>query len=386
MLYNYFGNQYAINCDWLQFSVRLGVADPDDLKLKCPDGFRLELLQGNNVYKNRFILYDAEGRKWLTALWLPYSSVLDKAIMTVQAANWLLYSDLNSCIMDLLNSIVDCSFNNMGRIDLCCDFVASAEQLETLRHLNSGHYYVQGKSEGSRWWHNTEGKKDGFIKQLTHCQSWGKHSSEIKWKVYYKSREIGCLPGWDESECEKPWIRDEWKCGGMDIYNVWRCEVSMSGASCLRYDDKMISLSDALSGCWQSLVFSDMLQSRFVIRVNQGRRDGHKNKDKIVPFLPMQPDKIHLSWTKPRDNKKPGEGILLLRKMMGLLDNPVCKVSEEVYWSMASAVRDVVEAQHLEEYFEKKFGMETDVYFEKLSESIGMGCVKGVAAPSQSFT
>lgn len=383
MLYKYFENQYAINCDWLQFSVRMADELPE---LKCPDGFRLEKLQGNNIYKDRFILYDSEGRKWLTALWNPFSSILDKKIMTVQAANWLLYSDLNSCIMDVLHGVLDCAFHNMGRLDLCCDFVASAEQLETLRHLNSGHYYVQGKSEGSRWWHNTENYSDGFIKQLTHCQSWGRPTSEIKWKVYYKSREIGCIKGWSDDECEKPWIRDEWKCGGMDIYNVWRCEVSMSGASCLRYDDRMITLSDALSGCWQSLVFSDMLQSRFIIRVNQGRRSGHKNNDKIVTFLPMQADKIHLSWMKPRDVPKPSDGVKLLRKLMGLLDNPVCKVSMEIFMSVASAICDVVVSEHLEMYFEEKFGSEPDEYFAKLSESVGLGCFEGVASPNQSFT
>ena len=129
-----------------------------------------------------------------------------------------------------------------------------------------------------------------------------------------------------------------------------------------------------------------MLQSRFVIRVNQGRRGGHKNNDRIVPFLPMQSDKIHLSWTKPRDIPKPSDGLVLLRKMMGLLDNPVCKVSMDVFSSVASTVCDIVEAEHLETYFEDKFGDAPEVYFARMSESVGLGCVEGVAAPSQSFT
>ena len=111
--------KYCINCDWLAFSVKLNEREPE---LQCPEGYRLELLQGNNIYKNRFVLYDADGRKCLTALWSPYSSVLDATIMTVQAANWMLYSVSASYIMDLLLQIVDCEFNSVGRVDIFCDF------------------------------------------------------------------------------------------------------------------------------------------------------------------------------------------------------------------------------------------------------------------------
>ena len=293
----------CINCDWLQWSVKLMDPEPE---LTCPDGFRLELLQGNNIYKCRAILYDLMGRKWLTLMWMPYSSVLSPYVMTVQAANWLLYCDAGGSVMDVLGQIVDCEYNSMGRLDICCDFQMSERILLILKHLNSGHYYVQGKREGSVWWHEKGSKSMGFFHKELHCQSWGSPQSEIKWKIYFKSREIDNLIHLSP-DCAKPWIRDEWIAAGLDDTNVWRIEVSLCGACCLRWEDHIITLSDALSGAWLANVFGDMLEHRFIIRINQGRRNGHKNNDARVPLFSLPWSSIHLAWMRPRDVPEPSE-------------------------------------------------------------------------------
>lgn len=381
MVINVSDAKYCINCDWLAFSVKMNEREPE---LQCPEGYRLELLQGNNIYRNRFVLYDADGRKCLTALWSPYSSVLDATIMTVQAANWMLYSVSASYIMDLLLQIIDCEFNSVGRVDICCDFEMTQQRMEVLKHLNSGHYYIQGKKEGSVWWHSFDKEGDGFVHRDLHCLSWGSKKSEIKWKVYFKSREIGLVDS-KGADCEKPYIRDEWIGADFDIMNVWRCEVSLSGASCLRYGDRKIGLDDCLSGAWLAQVFSDMMASRFVVRMNQGRRDGHKNKDKRIEFLPMNWEGAHLSWARSRDVPVCSDGVALLRRLMAGLENPVAKINTNVFEAMASAIYDVVREQRLEHYFERKFGSDVVTYLQSMGDDVGAGTYIGVDAPSKFY-
>lgn len=382
MVINTSDAKYCINCDWLAFSVKLNEREPE---LQCPAGYRLEVLQGNNIYRNRFVLYDADGRKCLTALWSPYSSVLDATIMTVQAANWMLYSVSASYIMDLLLQIVDCEFNSVGRVDICCDFEMTQQRVEVLKHLNSGHYYIQGKKEGSVWWHSFDKKGDGFVHRDLHCLSWGSKKSEIKWKVYFKSREIGLVDSKGE-DCDKPYIRDEWIGADFDVMNVWRCEVSLSGASCLRYGDRKIGLDDCLSGAWLAQVFADMMGSRFVVRMNQGRRDGHKNNDKRIEFLQMSWEGAHISWARPKDGPVCSDGVALLRRLMAGLENPVAKVNANVFEAMATAIYDVVREQRLEHYFERKFGADVETYLHSVGSDIGTGIYAGVDAPSKFYS
>lgn len=371
----------CVNCDWLQWSVRLIEEFPE---MQCPAGFRLEILQGNNIYRNRAILYDSQGRKWLTMLWSPYSSVLDSRIMIVQAANWLLYCDTGGSIMDVLQSIVDCEFNSMGRLDICCDFVMCPRIMEILKHLNSGHYYVQGKKAGSSWWHERKADGNAFFHKELHCQTWGSATSEIKWKIYYKSLEINALDG-EAHKCDKPWIFSEWEAAGLDVKNVWRIEVSLCGACCLRWDDKIISISDALSGAWLVNVFGNLLETRFIIRINQGRRDGHKNNDTKVSLFLIPWSSIHLAWVRPRDVPAPSAAVVSVRRLMRCLDDASTMANPVVFNSIANSVCDIVEAEHLGEYFESRFGSDPVTYFTEMSQSVGLGLVESIDTPSRMF-
>lgn len=374
MIYKNGDDALCVNCDWLQWSVKLVDPEPE---LSCPAGYRLELLPGNNIYKCRAILYDILGRKWLTLMWMPYSSVLDPYVMTVQAANWLLYCDAGGSVMDVLVQIVDCEFNSIGRLDICCDFQMSERILLILKHLNSGHYYVQGKREGSVWWHEKGSKSLGIFHKELHCQSWGSSKSEVKWKIYYKSREVNNLTHFNP-DCDKPWIRDEWIAAGLDDTNVWRIEVSLCGACCLRWEDHAITLSDALSGAWLANVFGDMLEHRFIIRINQGRRDGHKNNDARVPFFSLPWSSIHLAWARPRDIPEPSEAITAVRRLMRCFDDAPVRSNWMVFNSVASTVCDIVEHEHLEGYFERCFGKLPEPYFEAMAETIGEGLAQNL--------
>lgn len=267
-----------VNCDWLQYSVLTHYEQPE---IECPKGYRIEVMTGNNVFRHRAIVSDERGRKWLTMLWSPYSGKLNSRLMTVQIANWLLYSGGIKTADRVLHQIVECKFNSMGRIDVCGDFQITDSQLVTIKHLNSGHYYVQGKKEGSAWWHNVGSVGTTAKAKQLHCLTWGSPSSKIKTKLYNKSREQGVLDG---GEPEKPYIIEQWRLAGWDITKVYRLEFSLSSSGQLLWRGQRITLDDVASADWLYDVFSLLLEKRFVIRKNQGKRQGHKNLDEIVPF------------------------------------------------------------------------------------------------------
>lgn len=376
-------DEVIINCDWLQYSVMLSEDNPEFL---CPEGYRIELLQGNNIFRYRALVFDGLGRKWLTLLWSPYSSVLNRRIMTVQVANFLLYYAGVNESYRLLKSIVDCHFNSCGRVDVCADFPMTVDKLETLRHLNSGHYYVQGKSEGSAWWHSVKERNDDreWNRNQFHCLSWGSKCSDIKVKCYHKSREINATE--INGECEKPYIREQWKLAGWDISNVWRLEFSLSGTGKLQWKNEVIDLQKVSSSDWLRHVFYSLYGSRFVVRVNQGRRAGHKNLDQVRDFLLLPPEGDVLTRSLGvMDGKTCAESVKLLRKLMSQLNSPAVMSNMAICQSLVTSVATVVEQNGLTGYFLSKFGMPYVDYLQDVLDRAGEGLVEVDGDPRKAW-
>lgn len=370
-----------INCDWLQYSVMLQDESPEFIS---PAGFRIEFLQGNNIFRHRALIFDAQGRKWLTLLWSPFSSLLNRRIMSVQVANLLLYYDSIQVSFKLLQQIVDCEFNSCGRVDVCCDFQITENQIEVIKHLNSGHYYVQGKSEGSNWWHKvTEVGGDRIYKRnQTHCLSWGSSSSDIKVKCYHKSRELGMLN--PNPEPEKPYIVDMWRAAGWDVTRVWRLEFSLCGSGKLRWDNEVIDLDKVKSKEWLQHLFYNLYGRRFVVRENQGRRDGHKNTDPLRTFLSLPSDGSVLSRSLGALSSAPASpAVKLLRSLMGQLSSPAVMASSDSCYALCSAISAVVEVHHLRSYFSAHFGDDVEPYLQKIMDSSGEGCYEVDGNPTK---
>lgn len=376
MYFTYQNETYCINYDWLQFSVKMQY--PNNL-LQCPEGYRLEHFTGTNVFRNRAILFDSKGRKWLTLLWSPYSAVLDSSIMTVQASNELIYKGSFTCIMDLLQQVTPCWFNSLGRLDICCDFEITPERLDFIKHLNSGHYYVQGKHEGSGWWH--ESKEDGHRKKQHHCLAWGSKTSEIKVKLYHKSREQGLVGG---DKAEKPWIADQWKQAGMDIHNIWRLEFSMSGAGQLKWKNQSITLEQLEQPNWVESVFFDMYEKRFVTRIEQGKKSGHKNQDKRVYLMQLPKEGEHLRWatTCSRDEEV-NPSVSVLRALLKQLESPFVLCQKPLFEQFATTIKTTVEQGGLQDYFEKILGCSVNDYLQLTRSHVGLGSFETLAPPSK---
>lgn len=379
MYFSYQNRKFCCNCDWLQFSVHTNEVNPE---IMCPDGLRIELCQGNNIFENRALVFDGRGAKYMTLLWAPYSKVLPANLMTVQVANEFLYLTGGMGIQwafEDLQKIVDCTFNAIGRLDVCLDFEGDDDVVQFLNHLNSGHYYVQAKSEGSSWWH--EVNKGGKAKKQLHALTWGSQKSEIKVKLYHKSREQGVL---DKEDGEKPWIIAQWKEAEMNIHNIWRLEFSISGAGQLRWNGQPISLDNVRDEYWLLGVMCECYANRFVCRINQGKRNGHKNEDERVQLFPLPPKPSELKWASPKgkDNEIPA-AITLLRAMMRQLDNPVVMASHAVFDEYATMICNLIELHHLDGYFLRTYEQETGEYFNTLWENVGTGLKTVTASPSR---
>lgn len=369
MYFTHQQNKFCVNCDWLQYSVHLREAEPE---IMCPDGLRIELCQGNNIFEHRAIIFNSKGSKYMTLLWKPYSKVLPSNLMTVQVANEYLYLPGGAGILwsfNDLQNIVDCTFNAVGRVDICIDFEGSPEKNEFLRHLNSGHYYVQHKSEGSCWWH--EIKNAGGLKKQLHCLTWGSPNSEIKVKVYHKSREQGILDG---GEPEKPWIVTEWEEAGMNKSNIWRLEFSLQGAGQLRYKGQPITLANIADHNWLLMVLCQLYENRFVCRINQGKRNGHHNNDQRVYLfkLPKSPEMLKWAEPKGKDYELPAS-ITLLRSMMRQIDNPVVMSHRPTFETYVTAITDIIRDHKLDGYFYRTYEVDSDTYFSELWQHVGQG-------------
>lgn len=368
--------QYLINCDWLQYSVILSDDEPE---LICPSGFRLEIYDGNNVFRHRSIVFDGEGRKWLTLLWGPHSNVLNKRLMTVQIANSLLYDGMVLWADSILHEIVDCRFNSIGRLDVCCDFQVSSRIWRVLRGLASGSVYVGGKSEGSVFWH-LDGES---YNRVPHCISWGSPSSSIRPKCYNKTLELDPK---GNGEWEKPYIVSQWVSSGFDVRKVWRCEFSLHSKGRLVWDGKSISLGDAFDDEFLCRLFCSLYSSRFVCRYADGKARGHHNDDRPCEFLSIPNWSSSLRWKATERSPMPSsEAITLLRKLMVQLESEVCKCSDVVFDAMANAVLRVCDLDGVRSYFGWRFGRSPEDYLTAMFERTGTGIAYPDAKPSLSW-
>lgn len=379
------GKRMACNLDWVSFSVLLKERDPE---ICCPEGYRMEILGGNNVFRNRAIIYK-EGSKALTLLWSPYSKAINSHIMSVQIANSWLYPACVSAWFSVVSECVDCTFNNFSRIDIAIDFEVSTRQMSLIRKLNSGACYVAAKSEGSVWWHST--RHDDKDSKFPHCLTWGSPKSQFKWKVYNKAREqntdehmkarrkdgtIYIVPS------EKPYIVEMWRQGGLDVKKIWRLELSINDMGILRLEKakgKRIDLSvcDDM-GLWYEVMCSEM-DRRFVVRKNQGHE--RKCDDQRMYLLWLEGWRTAVVHKERNPNPKPKpEVVSAMRSILRAVENPVVMSDSRMfgyYWGMA---QELVQHHDLIGWCVRTLGCGIDEYFSKLSESVGDGIVDGISS------
>lgn len=365
MYFKFYEQNYCANCDWLQFSVLFSDDVPEFI---CPNGYRFEFLPGNNIFKYRAILWDSVGNRHFTLLWKPYSKLIGANICTVQIDNHVLYNDGIMSTFRLLQSCVACEFNSMGRIDIALDFEVDSRLLEIITQMMSGDVYVARKSEGSQFWHTDKSERGRFV----HCMSWGSKTSEIKVKLYNKTRELGIDK--DGFATSKQYIVDRWIEAGMNPQQVWRIEFSMQSSGQLRVNKHTITLQDVATSNWLLQMFLNLYANRFVCRRNTGKVGGHHNDDPIVPFLYLPKTTTEIRWAEPAADVKPSsEAITLLRKLVGLLDMQVTICNDSVFNAIANNILVLCEQSGVRAYFKFFYGGEPEKWLQDLFEKTGEG-------------
>lgn len=334
MLLTYLDRPLAVNCDWLSYSVRI---KPNAIVVNPPE-HHFELVGDTNVYKERWVLYDKCGAKVMTLCAKPKSSLIKEDIATCQIANPWLYNPDPMYWESLIGSFYGATYNGLSRWDVCLDFNPTDAEFKTIRKLLDGSQYVQAKSEGDIYWH-TENYKGVEFRQ-PHCFHWGSPQSMLRVKLYNKSREINAT---NVALCTKPYILAEWD-GHLDTTSVWRLEFSLCDVNQFNIDGHRMSLADAVNADIMCRFMSMCKNKRFVVRMNQGRRQGHKNEDEIVPFLPFEIGNIKFSKALALSSREPlDEMKAMARQLMIHIADPSVRYDAFRLQSMSALLLNYAE-------------------------------------------
>lgn len=364
-----------MSCDWLEWSGYL-VGDgmnslPD---VECPDTYRLEILEGNNVYKYRGILYDYLGRKMLTFLWCPKSRFLQWNLITFQVANsWFYTIDDIQEVIRLASECFIYQFATITRLDVCVDFVLNRKRKGYIKGLFNNKIYCRNKREGSLFW----SKSDDEI--FPHDFNFGSFKSSVRWKLYNKSKELKV----DTTEPDKQYIIDAWIENGMNQFKIWRLEVSIRDFNKLyvkttpreltsrgvAYNGKRIEIDDIGNLLYYQL-YSDLYYNRFDLR-----KKGHTRacNDETVRFFDLDYSKLLTSVKKDEVNHVDNSNMY---NLISVIESDNCKRNGYLMDAACDALLYCVKFNNLEGLFQKVKGMDLNSYLNAMRDSVGDGIVR----------
>lgn len=331
------------SCDWLGLSLRLSG------EVKPIEGYIWREYSATNVWNKRRILYTEDGDKVLTLLNEPRSAIIAKNAALLEIENeWLYHGGGYWRILDTLRSAVFFEVIGISRLDLCVDFVPTKSQSDTIDNLYNGKYYVVGKRNGSNFWSRNKNPKlqaDWLNREIPHNQSWGHKTSAIKWKLYYKSKEL--LDAMGGKFYDKPYIVDMWRINGLDTSNVWRLEVSLKHLNDYSIYGHPITLDWLDSN--QLELFCQMYNQRFQIRKNQGHLD--RSNDDEVEFLPIPKIEKTFQRNDPQSHRQHNGRITLLRHLVQSLDDEQVLLDSVSRNAVFDHIASILNRDNLHNYF-----------------------------------
>lgn len=337
------GQKILCSCDWLGLSLRLSG------EVKPIEGYIWREYSATNVWNKRRILYTEDGDKVLTLLNEPRSAIIAKNAALLEIENeWLYHGGGYWRILDTLRSSVFFEVIGISRLDLCVDFVPTKSQSATIDNLYNGKYYVVGKRNGSNFWSRNKNPKlqaDWLNREIPHNQSWGHKTSAIKWKLYYKSKEL--LDAMGGKFYDKPYIVDMWRINGLDTSNVWRLEVSLKHLNDYSIYGHPITLDWLDSN--QLELFCQMYNQRFQIRKNQGHLD--RSNDDEVEFLPIPKIEKTFERNDPKSKRQHNGRITLLRHLVQSLDDEQVLLDSVSRNAVFDHIASILNRDNLHNYF-----------------------------------
>ena len=352
-----------LNNDWFALSVAL---TGEERRLKS--GYKWVEFEGTNVWKRRRILLNEYGEKVFTLLSEPKSSVIRPDAGLIEVANEWLYHGIGvGGVLRLFKYLVEYKELGMSRLDLAMDFVPNEKQQKVILGLADGSMYVSGKRSGSGFWSSSSAEWmpiEWRGKRIPHCQSWGHKTTDVKWKLYYKSKELReAGGGW----FAKPYIVDQWRESGFDINNVWRLEVSLHNCNGLTIDGERLTRDFWYKNTGD--LASSLYTSRFIVREDGGHKD--KSNDKKVHFLPVRGDMLVRCKVNEGDGTRNAR-VSLLRSLVKACDDEMVKYDERTVKGVCNHVRQLVQRDGLHQYFKAMVGKSLNEWcMEVESQALG---------------
>lgn len=353
-----------LNTDWVGLTLHI-----DTQPKGAPDGYQWRVYEnGTNVWKSRRVLYTDRGDKVCTLLSEPKSPQIPPQSALLEIGNEWLYHGIGvRGIEDVLRKCMIYTVRGFSRLDLAVDFVPTAGQIETINKLADGRRYVQGKRCGSGFWsvNREQWLPPQYVGvRIPHCISWGHKTSDVKWKCYYKSKELRDAAGgmgWD-----KPYIVDQWREAGFEIDNVWRLEVSMKKCNALLHDGRQLSQDEW--GNYTVALFRDLYTSRFVVRNEEGHKD--RSNDSVVEFLPISGLGSVRCRTYDSDRQHNGR-IALLRQLVKSLDCEEVLLDAQTREGVLEHMGQIIRRDGLRNYFRAMVGEYFEEYAEYIRQNAG---------------
>lgn len=344
--------------DWLGLSLRIR----EDVG-SAPAGHCWRDYSCTNVWDKRKVLYTEDGQRVATLLYKPRSSIIESTASLLEIENEWLYHGLGADkILELVLQTVPLEVVGISRLDLCVDFCPTEKQAEIIEGLASGKYYVQGKRSGSLFWSTNNNKwlhSRWNGRRIPHCQSWGHKSSSIKWKLYYKTKEL--LDAAGGQFFDKPYIVDQWRLAGMDITNVWRLEVSITHCNQQEYKGQCLDYQCFRS--WYDGIFSAYYASRFIVRKNEGHAD--RSNDKVIQFLDVAQGYRVVRNAEAKTLAERSPRITLLRRLVKSMEDEAVMLDDSTRENVFWLVESVVERDNLQNYFRMMVGRWLEDWIEE---------------------
>lgn len=278
---------------------------------------------------------------------------------------WLYHGTGTEEILEKLSKSFFFEIVGISRLDLALDFCPTEEQRSIIDELSSGDAYVQGKQNGSDFWSvNTNEKLNPMWtgRRIRHQLSWGHKTSSIRWKLYYKTKEL--LDAGGGQFMDKPYIVDQWRARDMDISNVWRLEVSLHHLNDYNLYGQRIDL-DVLKYQRASL-FMSLYNSRFKVRKNEGHKD--RTNDKIIDFLPIEKLESNIKKAEPKTMKEHHGRITLLRHLAASLDDEHVYLDKLSREAVLEHMSKIIQRDHLQNYFYIMVGKWFEEYANDIRE------------------
>lgn len=333
-----------LNVDWLALSVKFYEDEWNEL----PQGHFYIDCDGTNVWERRRVVYNEFNEKVATLLYRPKSNLIGRYCGLLEIANeWLYHGQSPNRIIQYMYDWRPFAIAGMSRVDLACDFEPTKNQRITIEKLASADYYVSGKRSGSSFWSvvNSDLLADAYQgRKICHCQSWGHKTTQVKWKLYYKSKEL--LDALGGKMFAKPYILDCWEQAGLDKRDVWRLEVSVKDANQLNYDGQPLAFEEIK--CDAVGVYRSLYGQRFIVRKNQGHKD--KTNDEIVPFLPIDAGAT-IRCAKAKATHRRNPAVTLLRHLLQSLESEEILMDDTMREDVLRHMEQIVIANGLSNYF-----------------------------------